>query len=68
MNRALLLVAMPLATCLLTLPAAALDVREQRGFTLAKADCAKCHAIGKVGESPLRGAPIPHASPTLSRR
>ena len=45
------------ATCLSTVPAAALDPREQRGFTLAKVDCAKCHAISKVGDSPLREAP-----------
>ena len=38
-------------------PAAALDPREQLGVTLAKVDCAKCHAISKVGDSPLREAP-----------
>jgi mono/diheme cytochrome c family protein len=45
------------AARLLALPAEALDARERRGFTLAKANCAKCHAIGNAGESPLRGAP-----------
>ena len=45
------------AACLTGVPAEALDAREQRGFTLTKADCAKCHAIGRVGESPLREAP-----------
>ena len=29
----------------------------QRGFVLVRADCARCHAIGKAGESPLRIAP-----------
>jgi cytochrome c len=52
-----LLMAGVAASTLLSLPAAALEPREQRGFTLAKADCAKCHAIGKTGESPLREAP-----------
>jgi len=29
----------------------------QRGFAFAKNNCAKCHAIGRSGESPLRDAP-----------
>ena len=29
----------------------------QRGFVLLRADCTRCHAIGKVGESPLKIAP-----------
>ena len=52
-----LLMAGVAASTLLSLPAAALEPREQRGLTLAKADCAKCHAIGKTGEPPLREAP-----------
>ena len=35
----------------------ALEPRAQRGYTFALANCARCHAIGKVGESPLRIAP-----------
>jgi cytochrome c len=38
-------------------PAAALEPRAQRGFVLANANCTKCHAIGKVGESPMPEAP-----------
>lgn len=30
---------------------------EQRGLTFAKANCARCHAIGKEGDSPLKDAP-----------
>ncbi len=29
----------------------------QRGFVLTRADCSHCHAIGKVGDSPLKIAP-----------
>jgi mono/diheme cytochrome c family protein len=41
-------------------PAAAQDVlspSEQRGLTLVQATCARCHAIGRVGGSPLEIAP-----------
>ena len=37
--------------------AAADEPRAQRGRTFAQANCATCHAIGLVGESPLRIAP-----------
>lgn len=53
-----------LLACAVLIPAAAADAatepqspRAQRGFTFAQANCAKCHAIGKVGESPLPIAP-----------
>jgi len=29
----------------------------QRGFVLLRTNCSRCHAIGKVGESPLAIAP-----------
>jgi len=29
----------------------------QRGFVLVRTNCSRCHAIGKVGESPLKIAP-----------
>jgi len=29
----------------------------QRGLVFVRTNCARCHAIGKVGESPLRIAP-----------
>jgi cytochrome c len=35
----------------------ALDPAEQRGFTFVQANCAKCHATGLHGESPLAVAP-----------
>ena len=38
-------------------PALALDPAAQRGFTFAQANCALCHAIGPLGESPLPLAP-----------
>ncbi|MEW6255265.1 MAG: cytochrome c [Pseudomonadota bacterium] len=31
--------------------------RAQRGLTFAQTNCAKCHAIGKLGDSPLAIAP-----------
>lgn len=31
--------------------------RAQRGLTFAQANCAKCHAVGKMGDSPLAIAP-----------
>lgn len=33
------------------------DGRVQRGHAFAAAHCASCHAIGRVGESPLQAAP-----------
>jgi cytochrome c len=35
----------------------ALSPPAQRGLVFVRANCARCHAIGKVGESPLRIAP-----------
>jgi mono/diheme cytochrome c family protein len=37
--------------------ASALEPRAQRGYQFAITNCSRCHAIGKVGESPLRIAP-----------
>ena len=37
--------------------ASAWDGRVGRGRTLAQTNCARCHAVGKVGSSPLREAP-----------
>lgn len=36
---------------------AQMDPQQQRGFTLAKANCARCHSIDKVTASPLTLAP-----------
>ncbi|HEX2724405.1 MAG TPA: cytochrome c [Beijerinckiaceae bacterium] len=49
--------AVMLAVCLVSCPAAAQDARAQRGRVFAQTNCATCHAIGRVGESPLRIAP-----------
>ncbi len=31
--------------------------RVQRGFTFAQTNCSQCHAIGRVGDSPISEAP-----------
>jgi cytochrome c len=36
---------------------AQMDPRQQRGLTLAQANCARCHSIDKVTASPLKLAP-----------
>jgi cytochrome c len=36
---------------------AQLSPRVQRGFNLARANCARCHSIDKVSESPFKPAP-----------
>jgi cytochrome c len=38
-------------------PAVALSPSQRRGFRLVSLHCARCHAIDKVGESPLAIAP-----------
>jgi cytochrome c len=42
---------------LITTTSQAQEPRVQRGRTFAQTHCASCHAIGPVGESPLRTAP-----------
>lgn len=37
--------------------AAAWDRQVKQGETLARSNCARCHAVGRVGASPLREAP-----------
>jgi len=49
-----------LAICKLIFVASAyaqMDPAEQRGLTLAKVNCARCHSIDKVTASPLKLAP-----------
>ena len=49
-----------LAICNLIFVASAyaqMDPRQQRGLTLATANCARCHSIDKVTASPLKLAP-----------
>ena len=43
--------------CLQATTIQAQEARVQRGYTFAQTHCASCHAIGRVGESPLRSAP-----------
>jgi cytochrome c len=50
-------VVLALAITLVPTLCAASDPRAQRGRTFAQANCAQCHAVGPVGESPLRIAP-----------
>lgn len=38
-------------------PALAQEGRVQRGGTFARVNCSLCHAIGRIGESPLSEAP-----------
>jgi mono/diheme cytochrome c family protein len=40
-----------------TLAAEPLSPAAQRGLTFVRANCARCHSVTKVGESPLRIAP-----------
>ena len=42
---------------LLTGPAASWDRQVQQRETLARTNCARCHAIGRLGTSPLQEAP-----------
>ncbi|MGX1324376.1 mono/diheme cytochrome c family protein [Bradyrhizobium sp. USDA 377] len=42
---------------LLITPAVAAPTAEQRGKTFARTNCARCHAIDRVSESPLKIAP-----------
>ena len=42
---------------LVTTISQAQEPRVQRGRTFAQTNCASCHAIGHIGESPLRSAP-----------
>ena len=49
-----------LAFCNLVFAASAyaqMNPREQRGFTFATANCARCHSIDKASPSPLKQAP-----------
>ncbi|MGH1571717.1 c-type cytochrome [Methylobacterium sp. P31] len=49
--------ALALSSCLQAAPAVAWDRHVERGRALARQDCARCHAIGRTGTSPLRQAP-----------
>lgn len=58
MRAAVLPVAISLATAIsINVQAQSPSPQAQRGLTFVLANCARCHAIGKVGESPLSVAP-----------
>jgi cytochrome c len=46
-----------LLAMMLMAPALAASPAEQRGKTFAANNCARCHAVERVGESPLKIAP-----------
>ncbi|WP_315739033.1 MULTISPECIES: cytochrome c [unclassified Bradyrhizobium] len=46
-----------LAAIALAPPSYAASTSQQRGQAFAKAHCARCHAIGRTGESPFEPAP-----------
>ena len=46
-----------LLTLPLIVPSYAASTPEQRGRAYAKTHCARCHAIGRTGESPFKPAP-----------
>lgn len=46
-----------LTLAVLSVPAAAQSGRAQRGQVFVQTHCAGCHAVGRVGESPLPIAP-----------
>jgi len=56
-----------LVTVMLMTPALALSPAEQRGKAYAESHCARCHAVGRAGDSPLTPAPpfrtLPHRYP-----
>ena len=45
------------ALCLWSTVGVAQDGRAQRGRVFAQTNCASCHAVGRIGESPLAIAP-----------
>lgn len=55
MMRRLTLVCLALACA--SAVALAQSGRAQRGLTFAQTNCSQCHAIGRVGESPIPEAP-----------
>lgn len=55
--RRLVIIATAGALALLPSVSVALDAHEKRGETIALMNCARCHAIGRVGVSPLKDAP-----------
>ncbi len=56
-RRTLLLGILPMLAFSGASSAQGLDPEAQRGFNFARTNCSKCHAIGKIGNSPLSEAP-----------
>jgi cytochrome c len=57
MIRTILIAAATAAATLAATAAGALTPSETRGLNFVRANCARCHAIDKVSESPLKIAP-----------
>jgi cytochrome c len=57
MLRVLVAPAISVAALLTAAPVHAQDAAVQQGRAFAQANCARCHAIGAVGDSPLPKAP-----------
>ena len=57
MRAADFMIAVSVALAIPTSAHAQLSPQAQRGLTFVQANCSKCHAISKVGESPLSVAP-----------
>lgn len=55
--RVRVILAVSVAACLATSAGRAQDARVERGRAFAEANCARCHAIGPAGGSPLLEAP-----------
>ena len=53
----ILRVFLPLVAIVLSCAASAQSGRAQRGQIFVQTNCAGCHAVGRLGESPLRIAP-----------
>lgn len=53
----LLAAAVAASLALQSYQAAAWDRQVQQGETLARTNCARCHAVGRAGTSPWRDAP-----------
>jgi cytochrome c len=57
MTRGMLIAAAIAASTLVTIEAGAQSPAAQRGLNFVRANCARCHAIDKSSESPLKIAP-----------
>ena len=58
MLKAVVVPAVTVSTLLFSTTSQAQDSAVQRGRVFAQTNCARCHAIGPVGDSPLAKAPL----------